>query len=51
MVTKMTERPDWEKLANEHPECRCFIEFAYENRDEFYALLERKTGLKVKNRR
>ena len=32
-------RPDWEELANEHPECRCFIEFAYENYEQFQKYL------------
>lgn len=47
----MNERPDWERLAKEHPECRCFIEFAYANRDEFYSYLKRRTGEIKKNRR
>ena len=28
-------RPDWEELALKYPECRCFIEFAYENYGQF----------------
>jgi len=33
---KMSEaRPDWEELALKYPECRCFIEFAYENYGQF----------------
>jgi len=32
-------REDWEELAKEHSECRCFIEFADRHKKEFYAFL------------
>ena len=40
----MTKRPDWEELANEHQECRCFIEFCYLHYDEFEKWIDKQVN-------
>jgi hypothetical protein len=37
----MTERMDWEELADKNQECRCFIEFAYAHRKMFYSYISK----------
>jgi len=43
----MTKRPDWEELANENQECRCFLEFAYDNYEQFQEWIKKEVAKEV----